>query len=391
MYILFVLMGLAAIFIAIGLYHKLSASFFFLSYTYVFLIDKAQYNNHYYLVSLFAFFLIFTDSHHTFSIDSWRKKFKGHAPYWNVFLLRSQMFIVYFFGGIAKLNSDWLKGEPMRHWLGQRSDMFLIGKYFVEEWAVYLFTYGGLLFDLSIGFLLLWRRTRLFGFILVVFFNFLNNQLFSIGIFTYMAVAATILFTEVDWPRNTLNKLGKALKVNKGSILYLPSIGTPKTPKINHKIIAFVLIFLLIQIIFPLRHFIIPGDPSWTEEGHNFAWHMKLRDKDADSVSFFAKNPQTGEAWEVDIKEDLNSRQRRKMSSRPHMIIQYAHYLRDKMEAKGIENPIIKADVQVSLNGRPPQHMIDPNANLAEEEYSYFTHNYWITQLPTGLAIGNYD
>lgn len=27
------------------------------------------------------------------------------------------------------------------------------------------------------------------------------------------------------------------------------------------------------------RHYLIAGTPSWTEEGHRFSWHMKLREK----------------------------------------------------------------------------------------------------------------
>jgi hypothetical protein len=37
--------------------------------------------------------------------------------------------------------------------------------------------------------------------------------------------------------------------------------------------------WLVLQIVLPLRHLMIPGEVSWTEEGHRFSWHMKLRDK----------------------------------------------------------------------------------------------------------------
>ena len=394
MLILFVLMGVFAICVAIGLFYRLSAILFFLSYTYIFLLDKAQYNNHYYLISLLAFLLIFMDANRTFSFDGfWKKSLNTNkAPFWNIFLLRSQMFAVYFFGGIAKLNSDWLLGEPMREWLANRTHTVFYGKYFVYDWAVYFFTYGGLLFDFFIGFLLLWKRTRLFGFILVLFFNLTNQQLFGIGLFPFLAIAATIVFVEPDWPRRVINRVGKALKVSKNSILHLAQPKLQAVKKIRPYqwlAISFVCMFLLSQFLFPLRHFLIPGKASWTEEGHNFAWHMKLRDKDAD-ITITATNPQTGETWKIDINDDLTSRQKRKMSTRPHMIIQYAHFLRDKLEAQGIQNPIIKARVKASLNGRPYMPLIDPNANLAEEEYSLFTHNPWVVQLPTGLVIGEY-
>ena len=43
----------------------------------------------------------------------------------------------------------------------------------------------------------------------------------------------------------------------------------------------------------PLRHFLYPGDPSWTEEGHNLAWHMRLRSKSG-TIALFASDPRSG-------------------------------------------------------------------------------------------------
>ena len=114
---------------------------------------------------------------------------------------------MYFFGGIAKLNSDWLAGEPMRMWLAQRSNFWLIGQFFTEEWAVYLFSYGGLLLDLFIVPLLLYSRTRALAFGLVVGFHTMNTLLFHIGIFPILALAATTLFFAPDWPLKIMGKI----------------------------------------------------------------------------------------------------------------------------------------------------------------------------------------
>jgi len=181
MYALFVAMGLFALGIALGFRYKLSSGLFFLSYTYVFLLDKAPYNNHYYLISLISFLLIFVDGHHWLSVDNLlqRKTGVNTVPFWQLFILRAQIFIVYFYGGIAKLNSDWLMGEPMRMWLANRADYPLVGPFFATEWAAYCFSYGGLLFDLLIGFLLLWSPTRLLAFLAALVFHLTNNWLFS--------------------------------------------------------------------------------------------------------------------------------------------------------------------------------------------------------------------
>ncbi len=383
MYVLFVAMGLFALGMALGFFYKLSSFLFFLTYTYVFLLDKTPYNNHYYLISLLSFLLIFADAQRWISIDRLRhfQSSTDTVPFWQLFLLRAQIFIVYFYGGIAKLNSDWLSGEPMRLWLAERADYPLVGPLFTTEWTVYFFTYGGLLFDLSIGFLLLWPPTRLLAFLVVLFFHLTNNWLFSIGIFPFLGIAATILFVEPDWPRRVLSRFDR----QRPSLPIQPVLNPPKRTSLSGWTFGFVAVYLTLQVLIPLRHWLYPGDVSWTEEGHRFAWHMKLRNKEG-RLNLKITDPKTGQIWSVKLEEDLTLGQITKMSTRPDMILQYAHYLREKLQQAGIDNPIITADAWVSLNGRPYQPLIDPKVNLAEVHSDPFTPAEWILPLKEDLS-----
>ena len=72
------------------------------------------------------------------------------------------------------------------------------------------------------------------------------------------------------------------------------------------------------------------------------------------------------------------------------MMLQYAHFLRDNYEALGVHRPIIKADVQVSLTGRPFRPMIDPEPDLAQNKYRFFRTPEWVLLLEKGLPIGVY-
>ena len=85
------------------------------------------------------------------------KRRSDTLPTWCLWLLRSQVGLVYFFAGVAKLNSDWLRGEPIRQWLADRDDYPLIGSWLDTEAAVWFFGYGGLIFDLAVAPALLWR------------------------------------------------------------------------------------------------------------------------------------------------------------------------------------------------------------------------------------------
>jgi len=385
MYLPFFVYGLASIGIALGYCYRFFTILFFVSYTYIFLLDKAPYNNHYYLISLLGFLLIFMQANKCASLDIMRNpKIAGKVPFWNVFLLRSQIFIVYFFGGIAKLNWDWLRGEPVRTWLAERSSYFLIGPYLTNELVVYFYAYGGLIFDLAIGFLLLYRPTQLVAFFLVIIFHLMNSWFYSIGVFPLLGIASAVIFFDPALPRRLLNKI----------MHFTPfKFSWPKkksTPVRYRKwITAFIFIYLIIQIFMPLRHWLYEGNVSWTEEGHNFAWHMKLRAKHA-QVKITFTDPETNLSQEVNLSEDLTEKQIQEMSERPHMLIQYVEFLEEKYKAEGIRNPVINADVKASLNGRPNQQLIDPNVNLADVKYSVFRHNEWILQLSEDLpARGN--
>ncbi len=379
----FIAMALFAAGIMLGLFYRYSAFLFFIFYSYVFLLDKAQHNNHYYLIILIAFLLTCVDAHRWLSVDQWWRNRRAESPppdlvpFWHLFILRAQIVIVYFYAGVAKINADWLAGEPMRTWLANRSDYPFLGDFFLTETGVYFFTYGGLLFDLFIGFFLLWRVTRPLAFVGVLFFNSMNKWLFSIGIFPYMMVGTLALFIEPDTPRRLLKRLLPAASPESSRPPL--QIGYPAFA------LSFVAIFLTIQIMLPLRHWLYPGHVSWTEEGHRFSWHMKLRGKDA-QVIFYVTNPETNEMWEVEIGDRLTSRQYRKMSTRPDMIIQFAHHIRDEFHHSGvIKNPIIQADAWASLNGRPYQQFIDPAVDLAQESRSLFVHSEWIVPLQTEL------
>src|SRR5690606_19389921 len=128
--------------------------------------------------------------------------------------------------------------------------------------------------------------------------------------------------------------------------------------------LVFVTTYVLWQLLFPLRHWLYPGDVAWTEEGHKFAWRMKLRSKDGE-VRFFATNPDTGNTRELDTTRRLKWWQEEEMAGRPDMILQFAHILADEQRAKGKPNIEIRALARVSLNGRRPQLLIYPDVDLA--------------------------
>lgn len=387
MHLHIIIMGIAALGIMAGLFYRLSACVYLLTYSYVFLIEQTTYNNHYYLIILFALLFTVTNANASASVDTLRSNQTGFGcvPYWNVLIFRAQFIIVYFYGGLAKLNSDWLNGEPVRHWLANRSDYPVVGHLFIQEWCVSFFTYGGLLFDLLIGFMLLWKRTRLIALVPFLFFHLTNNWLFTIGIFPILAIGGVVIFFDPATPRGWLRLIGADVPDPK-------RVQRPVIDKRRTVLLTFFAVYFAIQCLVPLRHFLYDGNVSWNEAGHTFAWHMKLRDKRSRGV-FTVSDPDTGETWTVNARQQLvhmSSTQRKRMLVRPQIILQYAHFLRDNHKALGVRDPIVRAQVEASLNGRPYRPLIDPQADLAKRTYTLFGTPSWILPLEPGLPIGVY-
>lgn len=383
MFLHFYFLGFLSACILVGFCYRLAATLFFFAFTYVFLLDQTQHLNHFYLVCLVSFLLIFIPAHRAFSVDALLnpKLRSDTAPAWTLWLLRGQIGIAYFYGGVAKIGYDWLHGEPMRTWLADRTDFPLIGSYFHEEWVVYVFVLGGLLLDLFVVPGLLWKRTRWFAFGAAVAFHLLNAKLFSIGIFPWFMLCATLLFFPPDSPRRVWRWMTRK-PADLSLAEPLPDTG-PWTPP--QKVITTLLgLYLAFQVLMPLRHHLYPGNVNWTEEGHRFSWHMKLRSKDSEAL-FLVTDLSNGHIMEVYPQEYLNDRQCGKMSTRPDMIIQFVHYLVTQMRLQGYEKVEIRARVMASLNGRKPQLLIDPKVDLAREKRS-LAHAKWILPLTVPLS-----
>jgi hypothetical protein len=333
--------------------------------------------NHYYLISLLCFLLIWMQPHREFSLDRLRHpEWPRTVPRWNVLLLRVQLFIVYFYGAIAKLNPDWLAGEPMYSEIVRGGpDVPAIAAHFPPALLAYGIAYGGILFDASVPILLCFRRTRLVGFAMATVFHLLNDLFLRIGVFSYLMTGAVTIFFDPDWPRRLWQRWRGVRDVLPAPIA-APRVSLPPRRVVG---LALIHLYVLAQLLVPLRHWLYPGSVSWTEEGHRFSWHMKLRKK-AGTMVITATDPATGRQWTIDPADDLRDRQLRKLYTFPDMLLQYVHYKRDELQAQGVRDPIITVDWRCELNGAPPSPLVDPTVNLAAVESSIWPATWLIRQ-----------
>ena len=361
MYAPFVLIGILGLTIAAGFYYRLSAFLFAVTMTYVFLLERTNYQNHYYLICLVAWCLPLLPLNRLVSMDVWRARVNEQptVPRWVLCLLQFHVGITYTYGGIAKLTPDWLLGQPMGIYLATKSSWPIIGSWFASENTGILFSYGGLFFDLCIVPLLIWKKTRLLAFLGCMAFHLSNALLFQIHIFPWFMIAATTLFFDPSWVRRVL------ASGNSEAILKIADFESSARLSLREKAFAGLLLFYVgFQVIWPLRSRLFAEETSWTERGHLFSWRMMLRTKEV-GIGYAIRNPKTGEVSNANHIKYLDEEQAEKFGRDPINIVSLAKFLADQWEKENGIRPEVYAFVAASLNGRKPQLMIDPNRDLA--------------------------
>ena len=410
MYALFAVMGLSAVGVMLGRHYRLSIMLFFLSFTYVELIDKTNYLNHYYFVSIISFLLIWVPAHRRFSLDARRRPALrvDTVPAWTITIFKLQLAIVYFYAGLAKLNPDWLfEAMPLRLWLPAHAHLPVIGQWLAEPATAYLFSWAGAFYDLTIVFFLLWSRTRLAAYAAVVVFHGMTALLFQIGMFPYIMMLCTLIFFPAAFPERLLAALSSAGRGLQQVGYRLDGLGpgrageatrpTPPAPSARAvhpplayrpgKFAAAALAALLglhfaIQAVAPLRAAAYPGHLFWTEQGYRFSWRVMLMEK-AGVALFHVLDPATGRSWQVSGLDHLTPNQEKMMATQPDMILQFAHFLEDEYRRQGLEDVEVRAEAHVTLNGRRSRLMIDPAVDLTEVAPS-LRHKDWILPFEQG-------
>jgi hypothetical protein len=385
MYFIFALIFISSLFIMLGFLYRVSALLFFLSFTYVELIDKTNYLNHYYFISIVGFLLVFLPAHRYFSVDS--KLFPSikvtHVPRWTIDSIKLQLGIVYFFAGVAKLNYDWLfEAMPLKLWLPARAgDMPVVGFLMDEVWMAYLFSWFGCIYDLLIPFFLLSKKYRPYAYFLVIVFHVLTWSLFHIGMFPFIMIISTLIFFDTEFHQKIIDKflsIGITKNEKRKTKVLHPSF-------VSKLILPLFIIHFTFQLILPFRYLLYPEKLFWTEEGFRFSWRVMLMEKGGVAIFKVGDSSFSGEI-EIMNSDYLTPIQEKMMSTQPDMILQFAHHLRNDYKGKTIEvhgkkftfnDPIVKVESYVTLNGSGTRPFINPDVNLAKLDYN-LQHRDWI-------------
>jgi len=375
MYFYFALMGVFGILITLGYKYRYSMFCYALMWTCVYLMQKTSYNNHYYLMMLLCWVMVLLPANRWLSIDANQNSSLKSAsvPRWTYLVVIFQIWIVYTYASIAKIYPDWLDGSVTALFMKGKSDYWLIGDLLQQSWIHYSMAYVGILFDLLIVPLLLWKRTRLVAFYCSIFFHLFNSVVFQIGIFPYMSIAFSLFFFSSE----TLQRrfLPKKKIYTEGEI---------KVPTYRKGLTVFFAVYFITQIGLPLRHWAFQDDVLWNEEGHRLAWRMMLRTKSG-RLTIYTQDKETGQRNNFNYGMLLSKKQKRSIRTKPDMIWQLAQRIKQFELEKGNDVAVF-VNCQVRVNSGSYYPLIDSEVDLASVKWLHFQHNDWI--LP---SVENYS
>jgi hypothetical protein len=371
MYYYFAFMGSLGILIMLGYKYRLAIVGYATLWTSVYLMQKTSYNNHYYLLMLLLWIMCFLPAAKNFSLDAKRNPSikKNSMPNWvNIFIIL-QLWMVYTYASVAKLYPDWLNGRALEILMLGKKDFWLIGEGLQSHTVHLVIAYVGILFDGLVVPALLWKRTRKYALLFSIIFHIANSIIFHIGIFPFLSLAFILFF----YPPQTVH----SVFLKKWKTFYQ---GDEREKKVSKWGFALAGIYLLFQLILPLRHWFIKDNVLWTEEGHRLSWRMMLRTKGG-YINFMAEDKNTGERFRIPHKQYLSIKQQRTMPSKPDMIWQMAQFLKREYQEKG-KDISIYANGAIYINGGFYQPFIDAQVDLTQVQWSPFKHSPWI--LPSG-------
>jgi len=370
MYVYYSIMGLFGLLIMVGYKYRFSIIAFAIMWSCTYFMQKASYNNHYYLLILLSFIMAFQPANKYASVDARiNPAIKSISlPSWCKWFFVLQLFIMYTYASIAKLYPDWLDFTFPKLLLKGKENYPLAGAFLQNEFMPYFIAYGGILFDGLIIPLLLFKRTRKYAFMASIFFHLFNSFVFQVGVFPYLSLAFTLFFFEPKTIRNIFLKK-KALYTEAEVI----------TPNYNRPLIAIASIYFIIQMALPLRQHFIEDNVLWTEEGHRLSWRMMLRSKRG-YATYKVMDKKTKTTQTINLDHYLSRKQKNIACTKPDVIWQFAQRLKRDFKEKGQDISVF-VDCKISVNGRPFKTLVDPNVDIANVKWDAFKHNDWLLPL----------
>lgn len=357
---------------SIGKFKKVSLPLTAILFGYFFLYERAAFLNHWYLIWLL--FIVYAIAYPLQKTRLYNETSDNPAKIYNIpfKLMQFLAVVVYFYSGLSKLNNDWILGYPMA---------LLLPKYFginsLSNTMVIIISNAITFFEISISILLLQTNNKVknFAVIMCTIFHLLNLIFLPIGFFPVIMIILTLSFST-----DFLNFLHRKIK--------LPIINndTNKAFTIGVFSRSIVILFVVAQLLIPLRKHYFYSQSIWDGRGQLFSWSMFTRtiggSLEYRVVNLTDSNEQLINLFDFGITEAQYS----KMKRSSDYIYKFANHIKQSEKYKSKEIQIF-VESTVSLNGRLAQLNIHPSYNFAEYKHNCLKSYPFVIPLRTPLLI----
>ncbi|KAF2520207.1 HTTM domain-containing protein [Flavobacterium salilacus subsp. salilacus] len=366
MYYYFAIMGTLGLLVMLGYKYRFTLGLYTIMWAGVYFMQKTSYNNHYYLLLLVCLIMFFLPANRYAAIDAKQNPAlkKLTMPAWCSGVMILQVAIVYFYATVAKFYPGWLDGTFTKNLLAMHSGEGFFHEIATQKWFYMFIAYAGIIFDLFIVPLLLYKRTRTIALIASVIFHIFNSITLQIGIFPFFALSFVVFFYPPERIRQVFFK--KKPAVTHYNI----------TAEKRNILLYFFIPYFIIQLLLPIRHYFIKGDVLWTEEGHRLSWRMMLRSRNG-YTTFRVINKANNEPLPYRPLDYMTRKQLGSMQTKPDMIWQNAQRIKKHFKDEGLDVAVYVIS-KAGINGAPLKTLIDEGTDLAATEWNYFFHNDWI-------------
>jgi hypothetical protein len=299
------------------------------------------------------------------------------------------------------MNGDWMAGQPAGIFLDERRGIWLADLILQLPSAALLFAWGGLLYDLLVVPMLFFRKTRWLAVAMSLGFHLSNSQLFNIGVFPWFMLAALIVFFPADTAQSIAHKTKAVLYWWKSKYTDRPatighlrilmraeSIARNDTDSSNLQLqsrsnrrgktgLFLAMVYVCVQLVLPIRQWVLPGNPSWNERGHRYSWRMMLRRKRV--LTTFKVVASDGSYQFFPSRMLMTPNQSIRAERNPELVRQAAVELKKMVAGLGVQEAKIYCLCLASLNGRRPVPIIDPDIDLSAAQRDWFVDD-WVNQ-----------
>lgn len=332
-------------------------------WSYFFLLDKAFYGNLNYLLVCLLWTLVLT--------RAWRAVDRSTSSQMRPIDLGAvQMLIalMYFYAGVVKLSADWLSGDVLAEFLTISPAPGPLAAILANRPTLVALAFGGALFDLSIGPLLCWKRTRRKALWLVAGFHITNFIVLDVP---EVALAMLALTGAAFAPSGFAKKLLKYDKMEP-----IPATTSSQIMRREHVADALLLSWLALHILLPLRPYLPDGeDHRWTHTSQDFSWW--LRSTHMSSTIRFDVRIDDAPAYKVDVSQYVDVVEQRAFALDPYLITQFVHHLHARLRATHPQARAIRIEVTSTarLNRCEEQAFVRSEVDLIQEPLRYDMHH----------------